>query len=138
MNGDRTRIECYFNLHKHCLSYRPIGGKVRHAGALVLECPRFTVQPAGRERVRREGRKNVHAFVRGLMIGLYEPGTKLEDLDTAMNADPDWSRVTYNPYKYESFVWADTEEPVLRGSLAVVHGRTIWAKPELTSGLPRL
>jgi hypothetical protein len=135
MNGDRSRVECYYNLHKHCLSYRRPGEKVRHAGALVLEYPRFTVQPAGRERVRREGRKNVHAFVRGLLVHSYEPGVKLEDLDTAMDEDMDWNRVTYNPYKYDSFVWAWSEEPVFRGALAVVHGRSIWVKPELTSGL---
>jgi hypothetical protein len=72
MSTDTTRVEVYWNLHKKCFSYRPArkGGRVLHASSLLLENVTFAVQPAGRERVLREKRKNVHAFVRGDLLAL--------------------------------------------------------------------
>ncbi len=58
-------IEVYRNLHKNCLSVREGGLVIEHAARICIWNPRFVVQPAGRERVVREQRKNVHAFVRG-------------------------------------------------------------------------
>ena len=61
------RMECYFNLHKQCLSARPMGGRVQHYRWLNMRDVTFAVQPAGRAKVLKERRKNVHAFVRGLV-----------------------------------------------------------------------
>ena len=47
----------------------------------------------GREKVLREKRKNVHAFVKGYL-------QDAENVDTDRPA----TQVTYNPYKYETFV----------------------------------
>jgi hypothetical protein len=58
---------------------------------------KFVVRPAGREKVRREGRKNVHAFVRGYIV----------EASGALNTP---ILVTYNPYKHDTFVapwWGD-------------------------------
>ena len=57
------------------------------------------VNRKGREKVLREKRKNVHAGVRGYM-GESTWDTYPEEL---------FDEVTYNPYKYESFVMKDTE-----------------------------
>lgn len=91
--GDR--VEVYWNLHKGLYSVRKDGIVVEHTTRLALEDVKFSVQPAGREKVLREKKKNVHAFVRGRFVG----------------TDHDYrcaKLVTYNPYKYASFV--DSEE----------------------------
>lgn len=123
------RYETYFNLHKHCLSYRSMtrGGRVQHADVLEFTDPSFVVQPAGREKVLREGRKNVHAFVRGELVGMWDEHSPVPD--DVLEIGGAWRRVTYNPYKYSSFVWADTEEPVARAQRAVLMGRHIYALP---------
>lgn len=41
---------------------------------VVLRDVDLRVQPAGRERARREGRKNVHAYVRGTVVGTAPDG----------------------------------------------------------------
>ena len=59
----------------------------------------FTVDVKGREKVLREKRKNVHAYIRG----------RLHNIDN-INKDGKEVEVTYNPYKYETFVDKDTEK----------------------------
>ena len=66
------RVEVYWNLHKRLFSVRALEGEnkgrvIDHAYGVRLSDATFVSQPAGRERVRREGVKNVHAFVRGHM-----------------------------------------------------------------------
>tara|TARA_A100001011_G_scaffold127031_1_gene133917 strand:+ start:1954 stop:2208 length:255 start_codon:yes stop_codon:yes gene_type:complete len=59
----------------------------------------FHVDMKGREKVIREKRKNVHAFIKGFL-------QNAECVDTDRPA----TEVTYNPYKYETFVEKDTEK----------------------------
>ena len=118
------RVETYYNLHKQCLSYRPPGGKVRHADAMILNDVTFAVQPAGRERVRREGKKNVHAFVRGDLSWVGAP----DDYDYNDNnmRRQNYRLITYNPYKYDSFVMADTGLPIKSATQVVIVGKNIY------------
>jgi len=102
------RVEVYFNLHKKTFSVRSCrtGRVIHHTDKVHIANPEFVVRKAGRERVLREGKKNVHAFVRGDVTFfnlMYRP-----TLDT----------LTYNPYKYASFVDKQTEEPVYKASRA--------------------
>ena len=122
------RVEAYYNLHKKCLSYRPSGGKVRHANTLLLDDVKFAVQPAGREKVIREKKKNVHAFVRGEVAFVLRHDITEDDGDLSPeNMDRhSYRRVTYNPYKYESFVFADNGEPVYEARQVAIIGREIW------------
>ena len=122
-----TRVETYFNLHKGCLSYRPHSGRVQHAESMILNDVRFAVQPAGRERVRREGQKNVHAFVRGEPAFIRHVGDGDDGDLTPVNMERQGYRpITYNPYRFESFVFADTHEPVHGASQVVLIGKQIW------------
>lgn len=93
-----ARVDVYRNLHKGMYSIRQDGVVVAHAPSVVLANPTFKVSTAGRERVRKEKRKNVHAIVRGELVGIGE---------TPCFADP--ILVTYNPYKNETFVTTDGE-----------------------------
>ena len=102
------RVEVYFNLHKKTFSVRSAkSGKVLlHTDEVHIENPEFVVHQSGRNRVLSEGRKNVHAFVRG--DATFFRYTNRPRLDT----------LTYNPYKYASFVDKKTEEPVYKASRA--------------------
>ena len=106
---DRNKkVEVYFNLHKKCWSIRQSGASVIHADFVEIKEPQFVVQQGGNARVRREKRKNVHAFVRGYLterVGIYPKNQKL---------------VTYNPYKHTSFVERGTDKPICNAEYAVL------------------
>ena len=99
------RVFVYWNLHKRLWSVKAMQGEnkgrvIAHVKGLALKDATFKVSRAGRERVLREQRKNVHAGVVGeLLQGKDFFGT---------------TRVTYNPYKYTTFVKADNPEEVIR------------------------
>ena len=61
------KARVYWNLHKKCWSIqdRTTGRVYMHVTAITLADGKFVVRPAGREKVRREGKKNVHAFAVG-------------------------------------------------------------------------
>ena len=84
------RVEVYFNLPKKIWSVLDLatGRVVEHVDEITIENPVFSVQPAGRAKVIRQGRKNVHAVVRG---------ERLEQ--PQVDADANAVSVTYNPYK---------------------------------------
>ena len=120
-----TLYEAYFNLHKQCLSVRPTcrGGKVMHMKAVRFANVRFAVQPAGRAKVLREGKKNVHAFVRGSLRDFWRLDSP--DFDASILAD-DVEQVTYNPYLHETFVYKSDEKPIYKAAAAVVVGKDIY------------
>lgn len=90
----------YFNLHKKKWSVKCWRTKkvVAHLDEIYLKDCTFKVSQKGRERVLREKRKNVHAGIRGTTTEAFSL--------------PDSRSVTYNPYKYDSFVFADTESKI--------------------------
>jgi hypothetical protein len=63
---------------------------------MILKNCTFKVSASGRERVRREKKKNVHAWIQG---------EKIESLSVI---DCRIREVTYNPYKHESFVFVNS------------------------------
>lgn len=89
------KVDVYWNLHKKLWSVRHKGKVIAHRKNVLVENAKFVVQPAGRERVRREGRKNVHAFVRGDINAFF------------WIAGKDLKQVRYNPYEMDSFQFAD-------------------------------
>lgn len=67
----------YRNLHgdaESLYSIRQGGLVVAHTNDVLLENATFVVNKKGWERCLREGRKNVHAFVRGRVISRLPPG----------------------------------------------------------------
>ena len=61
------RVEVYFNLHKKVFSVRSVmtGRVILHTDKVHISNPKFVVRKSGRDKVLRERKKNVHAFVRG-------------------------------------------------------------------------
>ena len=96
-------IEVYRNLHKKkqgrigCWSVRQAGKVVAHTPYILLRDAKFVVQPAGREKVLREQRKNVHAFVKGYLVHAREADKLIEPIQWTESA------ITYNPYEYPYF-----------------------------------
>ena len=104
------RVEVYRNLHNDKLSVRYKGKVVGHVDCIWLRNATFAVQPAGRDRVRREKKKNVHAFVRGKYIASDHLTQNLKVTGaSAIRPNPtDYHhRVVYNPYDYDAFVSLD-------------------------------
>ena len=87
------KIEVYRNLHKKCWSVRQDGLGKFHCHRVNLRDCQMVVQPAGRAKVLREQKKNVHAFVRGYLC------TEERDIHSFC-----WDDIYYNPYKADSFV----------------------------------
>jgi hypothetical protein len=104
------RVMVYFNLHKHTFSLQKNGLVIAHADYVKLKDVEFRVRKGGREKVNVEKSKNVHAFVIGTLVDFCEyPCNELPE-------EPAAEIVTYNPYKYESFVIKSTEEPVFHAN----------------------
>jgi hypothetical protein len=112
MNVLNKNVEVYYNLHKKCLSVRKRGLVVDHVRSILLKNAEFVVQPAGRKRVLKEKRKNVHAYVRGERVAVASFDGKSE-------------RITYNPYKNKSFVSVETGNPVYKKDIVSIVGKDI-------------
>jgi len=104
--GDKVMV--YYNLHKHTFSISRNSRVITHADYVKLTDVEFRVRQGGREKVVREKSKNVHSFVIGTLMDYCK--YPCENLPS----EPNSNIVTYNPYKYNSYVTKDTEEPIYR------------------------
>lgn len=100
------KVMVYYNLHKKTFSVRYDNKVILHADYVRLGDVEFRVRTGGKERVRQEKSKNVHAFVIGTLLDYCE--YPCEELPS----EPNDNIVTYNPYKYDSYVMKNTEEPI--------------------------
>ena len=97
----------YWNLHKKCFSVKALDGENKGRVIAHAESCQFKVSQAGRLRVLKDKCKNVHAGIVGVLR------------DSAPDSALDMVGVTYNPYKYDSFVQADRPSvPIERASYA--------------------
>jgi hypothetical protein len=96
-------VRAYWNLHKKkwSLQDRKTGRVFTHVDAITLADGKFVVRPAGQAKVRREGKKNVHAFAVGDV-----------SLRNGFRQTDNSRRVKYNPYVDDTFVFEDTGESV--------------------------
>ena len=113
------RVFVYYNLHRHVWSIKALEGPqkglvIGHSPTVLLQNAAGKVSQAGRARVLRERRKNVHAGIVGTLVHTeaegYFPGLE----------------VTYNPYKYETFVDKDTEVPYGGSQFAYMDNRRVY------------
>ncbi len=92
------RVQLYWNFNRKVWSIRDPGTR-RVTGwttSCLLENCTLRVSEAGRQRVLRERRKNVHAYIEG------DISLKVNDGERPM------ARLRYNPYETECFVDKDT------------------------------
>ena len=120
------KVDVYFNFHKKVFSVRHKGRVIDYTKAIMLEGVKFVVNKAGRARVLKEGRKNVHAFVRGI---IHEPCVSIADYKS--------TTVSYNPYRSGNFTDKDGE-PVYETYLVYLGLKSGTNKPFITAMEKRL
>lgn len=114
-----TRCKVYRNLHRGGYSIKRGAHVVSHQDTVVLLDATFTVGEAGRQRVLREKKKNVHAFVSGLVSSFSD--TQADDIIK------DGVRVSYNPYKAGHFIDVTTGEPIHYAFVVAITTRGMYA-----------
>ncbi len=134
INSGKT-VSVYYNLHRKCLSMRVKGVVVDHPHAVVLKNVKFRVQPAGRAKVLKEKRKNVHAFVCGQLVETYGEvlhtspcvnglwGTVNKHSEKIFSTD---FQVVYNPYKYKTFIKDSGESIFETYKYTLINNEEIW------------
>lgn len=113
------RVFVYYNLHKKTWSVRSLEGETKgrviaHMDNLSVLNATFKVSEAGRQRVLRDKKKNVHAGVVGELAG---------QLDLTGVQFP----VSYNPYKAPTFVNKLDDSPVKYANAVAFNGRKVVA-----------
>lgn len=95
-------VMVYKNLHNGLFSLKQGDLVIGHTSSVMLKNVTFRVLKRGRERVLTEKKKNVHAFICGFVVDFSE--------NHALKGE----QVTYNPYKYSTFITkSDEQEAVL-------------------------
>lgn len=115
-------VRVYFNLHRKCFSVQHKGKVIAHVADIALVDCNFKVGQAGNAKVRREGKKNVHAYVSGT-VQAWDRGHR-----EVILADNEHA-VTYQPYKYNQFTLSGQEGvPISKASAALLFGKAIIAR----------
>lgn len=112
------KVRIYYNLHRKLWSVVDVatGRVTAHAERVQVRDAKFVVRPAGRQKVRDTGRKNVHAFVVGELVDDH----KFDLLEI--------ERVTYNPYLHDTFVEYYSHRRVYRADAVLLDGRVVLAE----------
>ena len=140
------RVKVYYNLQKDCLSVidAETGLLYCHAHRVELHNAKFRVQLAGRNRVVKEKRKNVHAYIVGDCHDIGEVSKerhrlvrgKVEKYEICQCKGTMWCEecipesaeqfrhATYNPYKHDTFVDDVSGDSLFKSERVVVRDRT--------------
>jgi hypothetical protein len=94
------KVEVYWNIRKGLWSVRRKGKVIAHVPFITLKDVKWVVQPGGRRRVRKEKKKNVHAFARGTWL---YGNDELELTNNKLSLTKRMP-ITYNPYTHHKFV----------------------------------
>lgn len=90
----------------------------RNETYVLLEDVSFVVNSKGSARVKQKGRRNTHAYVRGMLVEANSNTTP--DLDGTVQC-------TYNPFKDTSFKRTDTGKPVSYTARLVCYKGKVYA-----------
>ncbi len=97
--SNTDRIRAYYNLHRKCFSVQDYqtGLVTEHTDKLFVTNAMFVVRESGNKKVKREGRKNVHAFVNGIRQSEWVEPT-ISPLEVAYNPH------TMNFFQYKRII----------------------------------
>ncbi|AXH48853.1 hypothetical protein SEA_STEAMY_79 [Mycobacterium phage Steamy] len=121
MTPKPLRVFVYWNLHRKMWSVKALEGPdkgrvvLRTNGPVVLRRVTAKVSEAGRQRVLREGKKNVHAGI----VGEYMGGS-------AAALTPDARLVTYRPYLQGHFTYTDDGSKYEGSDLAILDNKRVY------------
>jgi len=115
------KVKVYYNSRKRCLSVVSEEGEqkgrvVFYTDSIYLTNVVFKVSEAGRQRVLRTHEKNVHAWVCGILSSALLPEKQASMC------------VTYNPYKYDTFVDVENKTPIYKAAWAFISGKKIFVE----------
>jgi hypothetical protein len=120
---------CYYNLNKKVFSARDtktgLVDKTKYSNTIQLRNCYFKVSEAGRQRVLRQKRKNVHAGIVGEIVSINFDGRDI-DLDSL-------TEIYYNPYKCSLFEEKKSKKPVSDAEIVYLIDKRIYAK-NITNG----
>ncbi len=127
---DYGKYRVYRNLHQDCWSIknfeygtRDYGKVLYHAQEVYLENVKYVVSDAGFQRVHREGRKNVHAYVEGYPVPCERVNQRLLNTpEIGGTTIEKW--ISYNPHICHRFHFRenDTKFPTLEYRGQFVNG----------------
>lgn len=135
-NPEGLKCFVYFNLHRKIWSIKALEGEhkgrvIAHSAMVEMSDCTFKVSEAGRQRVLRDKRKNVHAGIAGIVRTIGEDLDPLTRSSLRREANhirhgghPAYEPVTYNPYKFSTFVRRSTETPVTSARWALLDAET--------------
>jgi len=117
------QVRIYYNFHKKLYSVQEkVNGKwkvVEHTNNINLINVTFKVSEAGRQRVIKEKRKNVHAAMIGERFPFIPKSFVYRD------------EVSYNPYKSPYFMVKSEDKPLDKAKyVQIVDGKVIAMIPE--------
>lgn len=114
-------VKVYFDLHRKTFSIQ-IGQLVHgKADALTLKNASFKVNEKDRMKVVKTGVKNVHAKVHGeIYVGC--------QMNEEFLKTDGYREAAYNPFKYESFVDKETEQPIESAEWVHLQNKRIFYK----------
>lgn len=122
------RVQVYRNVNKAGVTYSIRDAKSKlvlgHTNAVLLSNCEFVVSEAGRQRVHREGKKNIHAWVEGTYVGPYYAGWRD---DYGYESHDRTCRVEYSPWLNDHFVTYPDVKPVEACDLALIANEGIIA-----------
>lgn len=109
-------VRIYFNLHKKKLSVQTkVNGRwkvVAHVEGAYVRNAQFKVSEAGRQRVLKQKKKNVHAFIIGTLV-------------SGIQSNKYFLSVRYNPYEMDQFQCQGSN--IFRAEEVLLHGRQVFA-----------
>jgi len=117
------QIRVYYNLHKKLFSVQEkVNGSwkvVEHTNEIFIRNATFKVSEAGRQRVLKKKKKNVHAFIIGERFPFIPKSFVYRD------------EVSYNPYKGPNFMITKEEKPLDWAKyVTILNGKVIALIPE--------
>lgn len=110
----------YFNLHKKVFSIKYKGKVIAYSNFIHVTAPTFKVLESGRNRVIKEKRKNVHAFVVGAIEKIKKMSTN-EFITQITDQIDQWQKVTYNPYQSNHFYLSESHEKIVGADEAYLY-----------------
>lgn len=118
------RVRVYYNIRKNCLSVmdKTTRRVVKHTSSITLKDVKFIVSKKGVERIRLQKRKAVVAFVEGEVLAWHAS----ETCGTCI-AQRKCGIVTFNPYKWDTFVFKQTQLRIDSCAYATIQGGIIKA-----------
>ena len=119
------KIRIYRNLNNGTMSIQQKIDKswkvTGHVTACVVKDVRFVISESGRQRVIRDGRKNVHAYGEGILLGEAD-----DDIYAPYS-------LAYNPYTDASFLDRNSRRSIERCSFLVVRNNLVFVSADALS-----